>query len=73
MMLVLSRKLHERITIGNNVVISVERIEGGKVRIGIQAPDDLVISRDELLPPGDPRRRPGLDGDKTVDNNRKPR
>lgn len=50
-MLVLSRKLNQRITIGRGVVIEIVRIEGGKVRIGITAPDDFEIVREEILQP----------------------
>lgn len=47
-MLVLTRKASERIRIGNNVVLTVVRIEGNKVRIGIDAPENVPITRDEL-------------------------
>lgn len=47
-MLVLSRKETERIRIGSNVVVTVVRINGNKVRIGIEAPSDVLIVRDEL-------------------------
>ena len=48
-MLVLSRKLSERIRIGDNIVIQIIRIGPGTVRIGIDAPHDVTISREELL------------------------
>jgi carbon storage regulator len=48
--LVLSRKIGERIHIGDNVVITVVDISSGKVRIGIEAPRDVGIYREELLP-----------------------
>lgn len=48
-MLVLSRKLHETIRIGNDITISVVRIAGNKVRLGITAPDGVAIFREELL------------------------
>jgi carbon storage regulator len=48
-MLVLSRKLHETIRIGNDITISVVRIAGNKVRLGITAPDGVTIFREELL------------------------
>lgn len=47
-MLVLSRKTSEKIRIGDNIVITVVRIEGNKVRIGIEAPPDVQIQREEL-------------------------
>jgi carbon storage regulator len=48
--LVLTRKEHERINIGNNIVVVVDRIMGGKVRIGIEAPADVLVLRSELAP-----------------------
>ncbi len=47
-MLVLSRKSGEKFWIGDNIAITVVRISGGGVRIGIEAPDELVVMRDEL-------------------------
>lgn len=49
-MLVLSRKVGEEIQVGENVTITVVRIQGDKVRIGIKAPDDVKVYRTELLP-----------------------
>lgn len=53
-MLVLSRKVGERILIGDDVVISIERIGGSSVRIGIEAPRSLRVARDELASQGQP-------------------
>lgn len=47
-MLVLSRKVSERIRIGADVVIKVVRIGPNAVRLGIQAPADMNIVREEL-------------------------
>ncbi|MFN0056095.1 MAG: carbon storage regulator [Planctomycetales bacterium] len=47
-MLVLSRKPGERILIGNDVKITVIRIGPNTVRIGIDAPGDMNIVREEL-------------------------
>ena len=47
-MLVLSRKVGERILVGDQVTITVVRITGGGVRIGIEAPPDLTVIREEL-------------------------
>ncbi len=47
-MLVLSRKISESIQIGNDVVITVNQIAGGKVKLGIQAPAHVRILRGEL-------------------------
>jgi carbon storage regulator len=47
-MLVLSRKVGERILIGENISVTVVRINGNAVRIGVQAPSDLTVIRQEL-------------------------
>ena len=47
-MLVLSRKAGERIWIGENISVTVVRITGGGVRIGIEAPVEMAVVREEL-------------------------
>ena len=47
-MLVLSRKVGERILIGDNISITVVRVAQNGVRIGIDAPTDLLVVREEL-------------------------
>lgn len=47
-MLVLSRKSGERIRVGNDIRITIVRIGPGNVRIGIEAPSDTAILREEL-------------------------
>lgn len=47
-MLVLSRKENERIRLGDSIVVTVVRLSGDKVRLGIEAPADIVVLRDEL-------------------------
>ena len=49
-MLVLSRKLGEKIFIGETLCITVVDIDRGKIRLGIEAPRDVPIYRQELLP-----------------------
>jgi carbon storage regulator len=49
-MLVLSRKQSERIRVGQDIVVTVVRVAGDKVRLGIEAPPDVVVLRDELRP-----------------------
>ena len=51
-MLVLSRKQNERIRVGDSVVVTIVRVSGDKVRIGIEAPADVRVLRDELHPDG---------------------
>ncbi len=47
-MLVLSRKVGQRILIGDKISVTVVRIGQGGVRLGIEAPDDLEVVREEL-------------------------
>lgn len=47
-MLVLSRKRDERIVIGGNIVITVIEVRGDKVRLGITAPVDVPVHRQEV-------------------------
>jgi carbon storage regulator len=49
-MLVLTRKRSESILIGRDIRITVVAISGGKIRLGIEAPDSMGIVRFELLP-----------------------
>lgn len=48
MMLVLSRKSGEQIQIADTIEVTVLRIRGGRVKIGISAPADVPIQRKEL-------------------------
>lgn len=48
-MLVLTRKLDETVQIGDDVTITVVRISGDTVRIGIEAPKDVAVHRGEVL------------------------
>lgn len=48
-MLVLSRKRDERIVIGDNIVITVVEVRGDKVRLGIDAPSEVPVHRQEVL------------------------
>jgi len=47
-MLVLSRKTNERIMIGDDIVVTVVRVAGDVVRVGIEAPKSVPIAREEL-------------------------
>jgi carbon storage regulator len=49
-MLVLSRKLGEKIVIGDNIVITVVKIDRNQIRIGIEAPHDVPVYREEIAP-----------------------
>jgi carbon storage regulator len=48
-MLVLSRKLNEKIVIDGGIVVTVVKIEGGQVRLGIEAPGHVKVFREEVL------------------------
>jgi carbon storage regulator len=47
-MLVLSRKATERLRLGDSIVITIVQINGDKVRLGIEAPPNVRVLRDEL-------------------------
>ncbi len=47
-MLILTRKLGESITIGDNIKVSVLAIHGRQVRIGIEAPANVIVHREEI-------------------------
>lgn len=49
-MLVLSRRENERIKLGDAIVVTVVRVSGDRVRLGIEAPTDVLILRGELEP-----------------------
>ncbi len=48
-MLVISRKMDESITIGDNIVVTILAVEGDRVKIGIDAPRELIILRQEIF------------------------
>ena len=48
-MLVLTRKVEQKIRIGGGITVTILRIRGRAVKIGIQAPDGLEILREELV------------------------
>jgi carbon storage regulator len=48
-MLVLSRRLNETIVIGDNIRVTLVGIGGHQVRLGIEAPGDIKVVREELL------------------------
>ena len=50
-MLVLSRKLNQEIVIGENITITVLKIKGNTVRLGIEAPREIHVVRGELPRP----------------------
>ncbi len=49
-MLTLARRLGERLCIGDDIVVQVVDVEGQQVRLGIEAPKEVQIWREEILP-----------------------
>jgi carbon storage regulator len=57
-MLVLTRKVGESIVIGDNIILRVVGLSGTRVRVGIEAPRETHILREELAGDLLPMRRP---------------
>ena len=49
-MLVLTRKLMEKLYIGDDICVTVVRLDSGQVRLGIEAPREVAVVRAELVP-----------------------
>ncbi|HSB96611.1 MAG TPA: carbon storage regulator CsrA [Spongiibacteraceae bacterium] len=64
-MLVLSRRTNETLVIDNNIRFTVLSVHGNQVRIGIEAPDDIVILREEII---DNTHRATLNAQRTTIN-----
>lgn len=60
-MLVLSRFVGEGVWIGENVRVIIAEIRGGKVRLGIEAPPEVEIHRDEVRERINQKKREGGD------------
>ena len=60
-MLVLSRRDSERIHLGDSIVVTVVKIAGDRVRLGIEAPANVVVLRGELQ-----RREHGVKGNSSI-------
>jgi len=48
-MLILTRRLTETLVIGDSVTVTVLDIKGGRVRIGVKAPRDVTVQREEIF------------------------
>ena len=57
-MLILTRKEGETITIGEDIQIKVLAVQGGKVRLGIEAPREVSVNREEVLLRGEDKEKP---------------
>jgi len=64
-MLILSRKLNESIVIEGRIVIKVLRIEKDTVKLGIQAPADVEVHREEVYQMIQRNRHAGIDNGRT--------
>lgn len=49
-MLVLSRRESQRIQLGDSIIVTVVRVSGDRVRLGIEAPSEIRVLRGELEP-----------------------
>ncbi|MDY7037267.1 MAG: carbon storage regulator CsrA [Thermodesulfobacteriota bacterium] len=47
-MLILKRKLGERVTIGDDIIVTLLEIKGSQVKLGIKAPESISIHREEI-------------------------
>ena len=54
-MLVLTRKLNEKILIGENIAVTVVGIDRGRIRLGVSAPNTVKVNRAELVHANEPR------------------
>lgn len=66
-MLILSRKPGQQFRIGADITITILRIQGGQVRIGIAAPKEVGVHREEIY------QRICLEGNPTTDQDATPR
>jgi len=63
-MLILTRRIGETLTIGDDIEIQMLGVKGTQVRIGIQAPKDVEVHREEVyrrIQQGIPQKKPAVD------------
>jgi carbon storage regulator CsrA len=58
--LILRRRVGEKIVIGDGITVVVNRVSGGRVTLGIEAPQDVHIVRGELRPFDDVKPQPAM-------------
>ena len=71
-MLVLSRQRDESISIGDNIVITIVDIRGDKVRLGIEAPKEVPVHRQEVYEAIQRERIQSESGEKVADDSASP-
>jgi carbon storage regulator len=47
-MLILTRRINETINIDNNIQVKIISLKGGQVRIGVTAPKNVIVHREEI-------------------------
>ena len=47
-MLILTRKVGERLMIGDDIAVTVLSVKGNQVRVGVQAPSSIAVHREEI-------------------------
>ncbi len=67
-MLVLSRKVGEKIVIGDNITVTLVRLAGNRVAIGVDAPDRVRVVRGEIMEGAGPSQRPDKPDPSTSDS-----
>jgi carbon storage regulator len=63
-MLILTRRINESIIIGDDIKITIKDINRGNARIGIEAPDHIIVDREEVRE----RREKGFKRDNEIEN-----
>ena len=62
-MLILTRRVNESLVIGDNVTVTILGVKGNQVRIGVNAPRDVSVHREELAHKDDATLNPQADKD----------
>jgi len=62
-MLILTRRVNESLVIGDNVTVTILGVKGNQVRIGVNAPRDVSVHREELAHKDDATSNPHADKD----------